>query len=1185
MHRIPQAPFRFLALVFFALVASLLVGCGGGGGNSAFTDRDGTPGPGEDPTLPLSATLVGGDTSLGQGGSTVYVVALSRAAPRDITLTVETTGAAGLEISPATIPAGARSTSFTVTADAGAAVGARQLLLVAGDDYTVGTPSSATVTVISAALADEFPEATLVGGNTSLSQGGTTSYAVTLDRAAPAEITVEVLMTGLAGLTVSPVVIPAGERSTSFTVTADVGAPVGTRQLLLVAGDEYVLGAPSSATVTVVSAALADEFPAATLVGGNTSLSQGGETSYAVVLDRPAPAEITVEVLTTGLAGLDVSPVVIPAGARSTSFTVTAGASAAEGARQLLLVAGDAYVLGTPSSATVTVGPGTVPQASLVGGDSILSPGSSTVYAVVLNQPAAAAVAVSLSVVGDLGQFVVDPTVVVIPEEGSSATFTVSAEDSAALGAEVQVSLVAGTGYTVSSPSSATARVGGGIRPVVRIEGGNRTLAPGQTTFYALVVDQEAPVETTVSLLTVGDLDQFTVPSQVVIPAGAASENFDVTASPGASESDIQIFVVSGPDYLVGTPQSVSLDVSGVGDPAVSVDSVVLLTRSPDLPSSGLDTATLTAFVRDVNNNLIEDARVVFNATRGDGTLLVTRAQTDASGTAQAELSVGNNQLNRDITVTAASGGREDQVDVQVVGTAFSLVSGRTSGSAGDELDLTIALRDSESNGIAREPVTVNAPAGSLLLSDPNPETDANGRVSIRLQLGSESGSLTLTAARPPGDGFVSGSFPINVSVDSLAFVVPEEPHEPRPEIALGDIQPLTVKWTDASTGNPIAGRNLTFTTTRGAFVGGNVMLTDVDGEATVEIEAGTAGAGPAVITATGESADGSSVTAELKVLFVATEVRSMTLQADPAVIAPNEQSTIVAVLRDSAPGDAGNRVKNKTVNFTLTDLTGGSLSSSSAISDEFGRAVVTYTAGTVSSAQNGVRIEAAVAGTTVDSSVELTVARRSLFITLGTGNVMEKPDAVRYSKPYGVLVTDSSGNPVANVDLTLEIWPTDYYKGKYVRQDRQVIAAGTLSTEFVRWVPVRGDGRDYVIDTTGSAVFPSVEPDEAVRCPNLDQDRDGISDGPVLIPGNAVTLSTLNVTTNATGFVDFDVVYFQQFAQWLDVELTARARVDGTESIDQAFFRLPILGADVTDRNVEPPGNPSPFGTGLSCP
>jgi len=55
-------------------------------------------------------------------------------------------------------------------------------------------------------------------------------------------------------------------------------------------------------------------------------------------------------------------------------------------------------------------------------------------------------------------------------------------------------------------------------------------------------------------------------------------------------------------------------------------------------------------------------------------------------------------------------------------------------------------------------------------------------------------------------------------------------------------------------------------------------------------------------------------------------------------------------------------------------------------------------------------------------------------------------------------------------------------------------------------------------------------------------------------------------------------VIYSKQYAEWVDVELTARAKVSGSEATDLATFRLPILYTD-KDSDSGPAGNPSPFG------
>ena len=107
--------------------------------------------------------------------------------------------------------------------------------------------------------------------------------------------------------------------------------------------------------------------------------------------------------------------------------------------------------------------------------------------------------------------------------------------------------------------------------------------------------------------------------------------------------------------------------------------------------------------------------------------------------------------------------------------------------------------------------------------------------------------------------------------------------------------------------------------------------------------------------------------------------------------------------------------------------------------------------------------------------------------------------------------------------------------------------------------------------------------------CLNEDVDQNGIFQVPpdndvngngTLQPGNVATVSANNLTTDASGFAFFNVVYAQEYAQWVRVELSARATVAGSEAIERTIFVLPILASELTNKDVSPPGNPSPFGT-----
>src|SRR5678816_1797477 len=88
----------------------------------------------------------------------------------------------------------------------------------------------------------------------------------------------------------------------------------------------------------------------------------------------------------------------------------------------------------------------------------------------------------------------------------------------------------------------------------------------------------------------------------------------------------------------------------------IDLQTLTLLTSSPQLPSDGALPVTLTAQAKDSNNNLVPDLTVTFSADSGN--LTVPQPITDAAGQAIAELSTIDDPTNRTINVTAmVSGG------------------------------------------------------------------------------------------------------------------------------------------------------------------------------------------------------------------------------------------------------------------------------------------------------------------------------------------------------------------------------------------------------------------------------------------------------------------------------------------------------------------------------------------------
>lgn len=603
-------------------------------------------------------------------------------------------------------------------------------------------------------------------------------------------------------------------------------------------------------------------------------------------------------------------------------------------------------------------------------------------------------------------------------------------------------------------------------------------------------------------------------------------------------------------------------------DPTTTIDSVELLASSPQLQSDGSNNVTLSAIVKDANNQVVEGVEVIFSAT--SGTLIVANSITSEQGIASAELATGGDPTNRTITVTALSGDLDDTVDVAVIGSSLN-IQGPTSLVSGDTGSYTITLSDSGGKGIAGRTINVASSNGNTL-SDSAPVTDTNGRVTVTLT-GINSGADTLSAnALPAPDGTsVTASTTVTVSADSFRFTTPAS----GTEVSIGSTETVTVRW--EKNGVAQAGETIRFAATRGTLTNPGTgatgpavdAATNASGDATVTITSTTSG--NAVITATNDE----NTSVQRSIEFVATNPTSVSLQADPAVIGVDESSVITAVVTDPS----NNRVKNAIVEFTLTDNTGGSLSTASAITDSQGRAQTVYTASSVTSADGGVTVSASVVGgSNPTATTSLTVSGRALFINFGTGNTIEENSTdTHYIKNYVVMVTDSSGAGVANQDVNLSVLSDTYLKGYMVGVDPPVRIVESIcqNEDLAPFNGVLDAGEDqnrseFPEDTNGNGVMDTGE----------DANGNGFLDPDTgwgkLEPGNRALISPGTVTTDEVGLAEFQLIYPQDHALWLNVTLTAKATVSGTESVRSQRVLLPMSAGD----SKNPPNYYSPFGT-----
>jgi hypothetical protein len=600
-----------------------------------------------------------------------------------------------------------------------------------------------------------------------------------------------------------------------------------------------------------------------------------------------------------------------------------------------------------------------------------------------------------------------------------------------------------------------------------------------------------------------------------------ANGNATATVSAGTAAPGTAITVTASSGSAKGTT---TVTVSN------SKRTITLETNAPQIPSDGSKPATITALVRDANNNFVSGATVQFTSTSGG--LTVTQAVTDVNGAATATLSAAGDPTNRTITVTASVGSASVTLAVPVVGTALS-VTGASSLVLASIGTYNVSLIDSSGKPIAGQSVAVTSSAGNTL-SAATVTTDVSGHATFQLTA-TKAGTDTVTV-KALG---LTATQAVVVSGQSFTFTTPAA----NTKVNLGTSLQLIVNW--KSSGTPQVGKTVSFASTRGTLTAASAV-TDASGNATVNISSTTSG--PAII-----SASGTGVTATDNVDFVATNPTTLDLQANPATIAIQGQSTISAVVRDLA----NNLVEGQTVSFQLTDITGGTLSVASAQTDIQGRAQTVYTASSTPSASNGVKVTATVQGTAVTDFATLTVGGQTVFLSLGTGvKLTENASFTQFSMPWVLQAVDSAGNPVNNVPVTLTIHSVSYYKGTWV-----------------------SNPPDWVFTPTAPA------------CPNEDVNLNGVLDAHEdlngnnkLDPGEVAVTTAGTVTTAADGSATFSVEYPEDHAAWVIVNLTATANVQGTQASTNSIFQLPMLSSYVTAAPAAIPGQISPYGTANSC-
>lgn len=701
-----------------------------------------------------------------------------------------------------------------------------------------------------------------------------------------------------------------------------------------------------------------------------------------------------------------------------------------------------------------------------------------------------------------------------------------------------------------STTSCTTSTTGQTLSSVALTSSATSITATGTATITATVKDTNGNA-------IVGVAVAFTT------TAGTLSTNSTATNSSGQATTVLSANSTTASSITVtGTVASVQGTVSvAVGSGGGTGNTVGIITSLPQIPSDGSKSATITAVVRDANNNLVSGVPVSFAATSGG--LQVTQATTDTTGSAKATLSSASDPSDRTITVTATAQSQSATIPVTVTGTTLA-ITGPSNLTQTAQGTFAVSLTNSAGTGIANQAVAITSKNGNTLSAN-SVTTDSTGAAHFQLTV-ANAGADTITVSALGLQSTAS----LSVSNQSFTFTAPAA----SATIDVNTAAPITLSWTALNASKVAVGQSGTvaLTSSRGTLSASSVTVTNgtIPSGTTVTITSTTAG--PAIISATAfDSTNTVVATTQVAVNFIATTPHSVSLQASPSTVPVQGQSTITATVTDPT----GNPVQGQTVGFTLTDSTGGSLSSPSAATNAEGQASVTYTANTGSSAANGVLITGTVQNTAVTSTTTLTVGGQAVFLSLGTGNLIKPLGDTQYEWPYTVQAVDAAGNGVTGVTVVFKVQSTAYSPGQmeWIGTLPPVPPAttGVAQSNWVQGIVSPGFCPPTTVLEYNGKIAPNPTPT-------------GIT--PVLtdIPGSVVATDVGFATTGVGGTAAVNLIYPKDHAFWVAVALTATATVASTQSSTTASFVLAGVATDYSNANTSPPGQVSPYGTATSC-
>lgn len=632
--------------------------------------------------------------------------------------------------------------------------------------------------------------------------------------------------------------------------------------------------------------------------------------------------------------------------------------------------------------------------------------------------------------------------------------------------------------------------------------------------------------------------------------------------------------------------------------PAAPSGLIALSTSMNSILSDNATAATLTATVVDTSNAVMAGVVVSFSATTGS--LSASQVTTDANGEAKVLLKSGALDVtNRIATVTATVGAQSASVPILITGStlALTLTSNNIvvgAGTIGVEATAANASGTGQNGHTIR--FSISTPdTGAGTLSAATLATNVSGIATPLTFTPTADGTVVLTAEWLNSAGAVTVTTTQNIFVTAaagIAFAITTPATDP---IALTSaaLQPLVVTVPATISGAPVA--NLRISASSGSWMGASlapIQVPVVTGPSSSILQTPSAGAVAATYTAPLSSgsvtvqvealdASGNTLSSLMRTFLISapsTAASKLFLSPVVSTLIPSTNTFSSTTKVEATVRDVNNNaVGGAAVMFGLLGTTGSgeSVSPAVAITDSYGHASSTFTAGTGSTLAT-IHVQGSVVGQACTFSpsplvaetngmcdaAPIIVSATAVSVIVGFGSEITSTALnTIYQLPGSVLVVDANGTGVPGIPVTLTVFPVSYTNSVIYADNRQAPSGYTLVPQCVG---------PYFDDSLKGTLFGT----SAVWVGSEDVNRNGIMDpledvngNGVLSPGAAAGGAIpLTVTTDTDGYATFMLTYPKSSAWLIEDEVTARVLVDGTESYSRTYQVLPMSITDKFD-------------------